>query len=209
MKNLNIAGLSSLAVATILWVTPVFNNKDLMPESRICFRPKQVLNEENKHLLNCDSNNRVGIILTSIFNDLDKRDIEFSSKVASDSITKHFDSNLEQTKNFQLFSIGFGLMSLGCFVKSESERKANRNKAYHDRRKEYVSNEYEVDGELYPQSPTQKAMNRQLGLKQYKLSLTEADKQISENELETAKNYKEIGKVNGKKQNANGILNYI
>ena len=199
MNRLNVAGLTGLAVSTILWIAPVFNNKDLLPETRICFRPKQVLNKENKHLLNCDSNERVGIILTSIFKNLDKHDIEFSGKVASDSITKHFDSNLEQTKNFQLLSILVGIGSLSCFVKSESDRKAKRNAAYHNRRREYTINEMITDNYLYPQSPTQIAVNKTVAKKNLELSFSETDKQISENELETVKNRKEIDKIKGKK----------
>ncbi|NJM23810.1 MAG: hypothetical protein HC907_37020 [Richelia sp. SM1_7_0] len=142
---------------------------------------------------------RVGIILTSIFRDLDKRDIEFSGKVANDSITQHFDSNLKQTKHFQLFSVALGIVALSCFGKSEQERIANRNRAYHGRRKEYVSNEMVVDDYLYPQSPQAIATNKVIAKKGLQLSFSESDKTISENELQTAKNYKELAKIRGDK----------
>jgi hypothetical protein len=200
MNRYNIAGLASLGLSTILWIAPVFNNNNLFPETRVCFRPKQILNKENDGLLRCDSNSRVGIILTSVFRNLDKRDIEFSGKVASDSITQHFDSNLQQTKNFQLFSIALALIALGCFSKSEQDRKANRNRAYHGRRKEYVTNEMLVDNYLYPSNPKAIATNKAVAKKELELRFSEQDKSISENELETAKNYKELDKIRNKKQ---------
>ncbi|MBE9212973.1 hypothetical protein IQ247_09790 [Plectonema cf. radiosum LEGE 06105] len=179
MNYYNISGLASLAIASVLWITPVFNNNDLFPETRICFRPKQILNKENKGLLRCDSNARVGIILTSIFRDLDKRDIEFSGKVGNDSITQHFDSNLEQTKHFQIFSIALGIVAWGCFSKSEQDRKANRNEDYHKRRKEYVVNEMVVDNYLYPPDPKAIAVNKVIAKKQLEVSFSEQDKTIS------------------------------
>lgn len=200
MNCYNIVGLTSLGLSTILWIAPVFNNNNLFPETRVCFRAKQILNKENKGLLRCDSNSRVGIILTSIFNDLDKRDIEFSGKVASNSITQHFDSNLSQTKHFQLFSISLGIVALSCFSKSEQDRKANRNRSYHGRRKEYVSNEMVVDDYLYPVDHHAIATNKVIAKKGLQLSFSESDKTISENELQTAKNYKELAKIRGTEQ---------
>lgn len=202
MNRYNIAGLASMGLSTILWIAPVFNNSNLFPETRICFRPKQILNKENEGLLRCDSNSRVGIILTSVFKDLDKRDIEFSGKVANDSITQHFDSNLQQTKNFQLFSIALGLIALGCFSKSEQERKSNRNRAYHGRRKEYVTNEMVVDGYLYPADPKAIAVNKTVAKKELELRFSESDKAISENELEAAKNYRDLAKIRDKQQSS-------
>ncbi len=205
MNRYNMAGLASLGLSTILWIAPVFNNNNLFPETRVCFRPKQILNKENEGLLRCDSNSRVGIILTSVFRDLDKRDIEFSGKVANDSITQHFDSNLQQTKNFQLFSIALGLVALGCFSKSEQERKSNRNRAYHGRRKEYVTNEMVVDSYLYPPDPKAIATNKTIAKKQLEVGFSESDKTISENELETAKNYKELEKIRNGKQSKSDV----
>lgn len=207
MNRFNIAGLSALVAASTLWASPVFNNNNLFPETRVCFRPKQVLNKENEGLLRCDNNERVGIILTPIFNELDKRDIEFSNKVASDSITQHFDSNLEQTKNFQLFSMLFGVAALGCFTKSESDRKEKRNGVYHKRRKQFVSNEMFTDSYLYPSNPKNIAIKEVANKKNLELLFSEQDKTISGNELETAKNLRALQKLEGNKQNASGISN--
>lgn len=195
MNRLNVAGLAALGISSILWIVPVFNNHNLFPETRVCFRAKVVQKWENIRLLKCDSNERVGIILTSIFRDLDKRDIEWHGKVGNDAITKHFDSNLSQTKHFQLFSIALGIVALGCFSKSEQDRKANRNSSYHGRRKEYVSNEMIVDNYLYPASHHAIATNKVIAKKGLQLSFSESDKAISENELQTAKNYKELAKI--------------
>ncbi len=200
MNYYNLSGLINLGISTVLWVAPVFNNSNLFPETRVCFRAKVVQKWENRGLLKCDSNERVGIILTSVFRDLDKRDIEFAGKVGNDVITKHFDSNLSQTKHFQLFSIALGIVALSCFSKSEQDRKANRNRSYHGRRKEYFANEMVVDNYLNPVDPKAIATNKVIAQKGLQLSFSESDKTISENELQTAKNYKELAKIRGTEQ---------
>jgi hypothetical protein len=192
---LKVLSISTLSASALLWIFPIVNNDNLFPESRVCFRPEQILNEENSHLLRCDSNERVGILLTSILKDKAKKDVEFESKVASNGFTRHFDSNLNQAKSFLALSIVLSVSATVGFNKLKNTAISNRNKAYQDRRKEFVSNEMETDAYLYPISPQKQAIDTQLMLKQLQLQVSDYDKQISSNDLDVAKNNQEIKKI--------------
>ncbi|NJM21218.1 MAG: ATP-binding protein [Richelia sp. SM1_7_0] len=202
MKNLHLVGITALAVSGVTWMFPILENNNIFPETRVCFRPKEINSKKNEHLLNCDSNARVGTILSSVFNDLNKRDIEFSGKVAADSATTHFDSNLDSVRLSVLGSMGLGVFAIGCFSTCISDLKKKRNVAYHQLRKDYTVNQFLTDNYLNPVSDNERAIGSLMSEKQLVVNVSELDKLASTNDLETAKNRKEIEKLSGSKSDS-------
>jgi hypothetical protein len=181
-------GIGIGAIAAILWILPLVGNRDIFPETRICFRVQQVLKQENIGFLSCDSNQRVGIILSSIFDDLDKNDIEFHQKVATDKITKHFGSNLQQTQLSTLGAIASSIASIVCFSEAESKRKADKNNEYQNKRVEILQAEANANLNLFGFDKNAATRQRELNNEAHILSISEIQKETSKNDLETLEN---------------------
>ena len=199
MKLSTVIGLASTTLALGFWMMPVIGNNDLFPETRICFRPKTVNNPKNQYLMRCDSNERTGVILTSVFKQLDKKDIEFHNKIATDSITQHFDNNLLQTQLSQAIAILFGCVGVGAFSHSEAVGRREKNKRYHEKRREILLNEATVNEELYPPNPLSVTHNNQIVAEQHIRDITRIQKEAVLDDLEIVKAKKEIQKILGDK----------
>jgi hypothetical protein len=195
MKLSTIIGLASTTLALGFWMMPVIGNNDLFPETRICFRPKTVKNPKNDYLMRCDSNERTGVILTSVFKQLDKKNIEFHNKIATDSITQHFDNNLAQTELSQAIAILLGCVGVGGFSMTEAVVRDEKNKRYHEKRKEILINEASVTQALYPSDPVTVIQNAQIVKEQHIRDITRVQKESILDDLEIAKAKKEIMKL--------------
>lgn len=193
--NLSSIGIASTVLAVSFWVYPTITKTNIFAETKVCFRPKQVLNQENEYLLKCNSNERTGVILTSVFNDLNKNDSEWSDKVAKDSFTKHFDSSINNVRYNQLASILFATAGIVAFGYDKKQLKQNRGAAYQNKRLELVENEAGVYQKLYGYDAHTPALKRQLQNKTFIRDCAKLEREAAEEDVLTAKARKEISKL--------------
>jgi hypothetical protein len=188
----------SCAVASIGFLTlPLFSGNDIFPETRICFRPETILSEKNQHLKKCDSNERVAVILSSVFRDLDKTDIEFHNKVADNPVTKHFDNNLTQSQISQIIAIALGVGGVSLFSSLEKEVIENKNSAYQKKRVGILTSEATAHQQLYGFDSQTPALQQELKNQTFIRDVAKLQSESAEYDQKTAEHKAKIKKSFG------------
>jgi hypothetical protein len=192
LKNrLSVVGVSSLLIATGIYMYTGLSNDAFIPESMVCFRP-EIRNDFSNTRYSCDREARVKIILSGLNEYWTKKDIFWSTKIASGKI-KDFDSNIDNSLNYLALSSVLALLSSSCFGYRLYLTQENKNLAYNLKRVEIFNNdtiaqgairlEQEKVANIFRHEPSiieQKLMFRELEMKvaeyEEKIALSELDK---------------------------------
>jgi hypothetical protein len=132
-KNL---GLGLILVSAGIWGVSTIGNNKFLPFTQICFKPdrESIKEERNLKLLKCDSNERVAIMLTPMYDFYKESDVEFESKIAKNGTLKKLSNNLSQTQ--LLTGVAAIVAGLGTLVTSLAinEQEDTKYKLYQDDR---------------------------------------------------------------------------
>jgi hypothetical protein len=187
----NTTGGLFLIGGSLYYLLNTLGSISYIPETQVCFRAPSINKEKNINKTVCDSNDRVKVLLTPLYQHWADRDVEFSGKIANSGTLKHFTHTLPESKNVAFISLFFGFVGAGCFgmaLKLETD-----NKSLYYRYKQVQGENLAIDSEAarkqYQQAiasefyiePT--PLQVLMANKQAELELSKIEKEIAENRL--------------------------
>lgn len=195
LKNtLSVIGVSCLTLTTGLYMYAGLSNSDYVPESMVCFKPKQ----DYSGTYACDREARVKIVLTGLNNYWTKRDIFWSTKIASGNM-KNFDSSIDNSLNYLALSSALALIACGCFGYRLFLTQENKNLAYNIKRVDIFNNdtiaqgairlEQEKVANIFRHEPS--TMEQKLMFRELEMKVAEYEEKIALSQLNKVKHLSE------------------